>query len=356
MIAKLINNLDRKYAFGILTGLIFGLLSVYTDFLRSNSPNIEFDVLSNTTVVDLKENIGKIDILYDSTSILSEKKNLSLITFKITNTGNADILENFYYKKFPLGFKLVRGELLEIPTIIQTNNDFLSKSIILNKVSSHEVRFNNFIFEKGDFFTIKMLVLHDIKSTPEIISEGKVIGVKNIKVIKTYINKGNKGFWENVFEGTLLVHITRFFSYFLITIIVLVLIIIPITYLSDWVGEQKRKKIIKRFKEYRRKDFSIDEQIILEFYLINGTAGIETFRGVLKRYKKYKNINKIINPDLEEKNMMRFSSTMPYQKQAYLLIDSLKKLDLIKVVDGKLEFKENIDAFIAELIEFTMAK
>ena len=67
-----IKKIDRKYTIGVLFGLVFGILSVYVDFFRTSEPDLTFDILSNATVFDIKENIGKLDVYYDSTSLTNQ--------------------------------------------------------------------------------------------------------------------------------------------------------------------------------------------------------------------------------------------------------------------------------------------
>lgn len=352
MIGKFIKTLDRKYAFGLITGIAFGLLSVYTDFFRTTTPNIQFDILSNTTVVDLKENIGKIDILYDSTSILSKKQTLSLITVKISNNGNSDVLKNYYDNHFPLGFKVDNGIILEKPTLIQSSNSYIEHSIGLSSKHQNEITFTDFIFEKDEFFILKILVLHGVNSQPEIIPEGKIAGVKQISVTKSYLSKETKTFWQRVFEGSLLIHVTRFFSYIFGFGLSAIIIFLPITLIGEEISVKKRKRKLKKFKLHLKREFTDSEIIITDFFLTFGIDAIKKFRKIATQYNKYKRINAIINPQFEPHLMMHQTEQRSYEKAAMELIKELKENQYVSVQEGKLIFKDNLDNFIDQLISF----
>jgi len=212
MIRKFLTSLDKKYSIGVLSGLagiIFGLLSVYTDFFRSNKPEILYDISSNATVVDLKQNIGKIDIRYDSVSILNKRQTVSLITIKISNIGKSDVLKTMYDKNSPLGLKIEKGIILERPSLIQASSNYIKESVRFTAINQSTVNFTDFIFEEGEFFVLKILVLHDINAQPDIVPKGKIAGVKQIELTKSYVNKLSKTFRQQLFEGSALIHISR---------------------------------------------------------------------------------------------------------------------------------------------------
>lgn len=352
---KLLSNLDRKYAFGLLTGLIFGLLSVYTDFFRSTNPQIQFDILSNTTVVDIKEDVGKIDILYDSTSILSNKQTLSLITLKIANEGNTDVLKNFYDSLFPLGFKIDNGIILEKPTLIQSSNNYIVQSINLKSKNQNEISFSDFIFEKDEYFVLKILVLHNAREQPEIIPEGKVAGVKKIDVKKSYLSKETKTFWQRVFDGSFLIHVTRFFTYLFGFILFVLAIILPIGFVSEAITTKKRKKKVKEFRIYLKRELSDPEVFITEFFIENGTTTLERLKRITSQYHKYRRIFELINPNFELKNINNPFLQRPNETATMELIETLKEKHYLTVKDGILVYKDNLDVFINDLISFLKA-
>jgi len=349
---KLLSNLDRKYALGLLTGLIFGFLSVYTDFYRSTSPQIQFDILSNTTVVDLKENINKIDILYDSTSILSKRETLSLITLKITNNGNSNVLKNYYDNQFPLGFVVDNGIILEKPTLIQSSNDYLKESIGQVLKNENKVKFTDFIFEKDDFFVLKILVLHNMDEHPEIIPEGKIAGVSKISIVKSYLNKETRTFWQRIFEGSILIHVTRFFIYLLAIFLLVATIMLPFGFISDKFEKRNRKRIIRNFKSYLKRDFTVSETFIVEFFLKNGLYGLRGLIEISLQKRKFKRIFESIEINSKSIYMPKESIRGYSEMEALDLIKEMKKQHYLFIEDNSVNFKDNLDSFVKELISF----
>ncbi len=94
-LAAVLNNLDKRYAWsllGFVLAILFGALTVYTEFLRDRRPELRFEVLSDASVLDVREKLGNLEILYDGVDIQKAKKSLRVIVVRIINLGPDDIL------------------------------------------------------------------------------------------------------------------------------------------------------------------------------------------------------------------------------------------------------------------------
>lgn len=351
MIGKWLNLLDKKYAIGTLVGLMFGLLSVYTDFYRSNSPIIEFDIISNTTVVDLKENVGKLDVLYDGASILSKRQSLSLITIKISNKGNSSVFKNYYDSRFPLGFIVRHGIILEKPTIIQSSDSYIEESVGLISNGLSQISFSDFIFDKDEYFVIKILVLHPDGIRPEIVAKGKITGVKHISVIESYLNKETTGFWERIFEGSVLIQVTRFFAYLICFVFFTLAIILPIAFISDTYVKKKRQRKMKEFKIHLSRDFTGSEVLISRFFIDNGIGVLKRFNMMILQFTQYRKVFENVDPNLEFRHRSKRTGRedeMPTMD----LISALKRKNYLSVENNSLVLRDNLDGFVSKLINF----
>lgn len=162
---------------------IFGIVGVigvgYTiyEYYRDKDPKLAFIEQSNTTVLDLKEDVSNLEIIYKGADIQKLDKNLRVITFKVMNTGAVNISENFYAQDSPLGFRLEGGNLAEPPQVIGASNEYLSVNLKLKADSSDQVTINDVQLDKAQWFTIKVLALTEKDSKPQIIPSGKISGI-----------------------------------------------------------------------------------------------------------------------------------------------------------------------------------
>ena len=78
-----LQNIEKKYAFtflGFILAAIFGFSSIYTTFFWDRNPQVRYTVNSILGVYDIREEVGKLDIIYDGINIREKKQMLSLIT------------------------------------------------------------------------------------------------------------------------------------------------------------------------------------------------------------------------------------------------------------------------------------
>ena len=74
-----LNSIDKKYAWsllGVVLAVLFGGLTVYSEFVRDRKPKLRFEVVSNTGVLDVREELGQLEILYDGIDIKKSKQSL----------------------------------------------------------------------------------------------------------------------------------------------------------------------------------------------------------------------------------------------------------------------------------------
>lgn len=356
---NLLKKIDKKYAFGLLTGLIFGVLGFYADFLRQKNPKLEYDIISNTEILDVKEDVGKIDILYDGENLQKQNQTLRLIILRITNTGSEHILKDYYYEDSPLGFRIEKGKILEKPIVLQTSNFELKKAIKFFIDSTQTVTLPNFILEKGDFFTIKLLIKHiqghEISLTPI----GKIVGVKEIKLVNSFIEKENESFWQRLIKGSLGIHITRFFMYIIGFGFGMMAIIFPIAMVSEYFSKKKREKNLKIFKLYLNKESLEKYAWVLKDYQDNGDSKIRYWHKLANDKELLaKNFNqvKVLNHDCPDELLHQIVARHPDTMYSYFRLNSItelrKKDVIIEDKEGNPSIKTDFSELIDTIIEY----
>jgi hypothetical protein len=266
-------KVEKKYAwsfFGFLLAALFGAFSVYTVYFIDTNPQLDFIVESNTKVLDLRENVKKLQIIYETENINDNDKNLSILKVRIQNTSNVNILSTFYDVHDPLGFKLDFAEIVEKPELIESSTDYIKNNIIITLDSLGNVKFNSLILDGQDYFTLKLLALHKQSEIPKILPFGKIAGVKTIGIIETYKNSEEKDLWDRVKEGSIGVHLLRFLGYILSFIVVGLIIAIPSALISETLTERKRKRHVRKYKTKKKLTDSLERDLIYEMYINHG--------------------------------------------------------------------------------------
>jgi hypothetical protein len=62
-------RIEKNFAwsfFGFLLAIIFGAFSIYTVYYKDTNPKLDFIIEANTKVLDIKENVRKLDIMYQN--------------------------------------------------------------------------------------------------------------------------------------------------------------------------------------------------------------------------------------------------------------------------------------------------
>ncbi len=290
---KKIKNLESKFAWsflGFLLALFFGAITIYLGFLKKDVPDLNYIIIANSSVLDVKENIGSLEVFYENESLSKLKKDLRFITFKVVNQGNAPILPNYYDLNDPIGFKIIDGVIADQPTLLEASNKYLKEKLIVKKNSNNIVVFSNVILEPNEYFEIKVLILHDIDKTPHIESFGKVALVNAIKILTDYSSQDKPSFIEVLFGGGLVSNILRLIIYGM----VFLFMIIGIIGVSEKISRMKKRKhrvnLLKIFKEYDSEKITKKDEFFFDHYLNKGSNAVKEFHSILSSKDKIKKL------------------------------------------------------------------
>lgn len=309
-------NIEKRWAwsfFGFLLAIIFGGIAVYTSFLQDKNPKLEYIVEGKTPVLDLRENIKNLDILYKGINIKEQDKNLSIITLKVQNNSEVNILKGFYDDLSPLQVWVENADIVDKPKVISTSNDYLKENAKVELDSLGFVHLPKLIIEGQENYTIRLLILHKNGVEPKIKGQGKIAGQKDwIAVISNYTKKSELRFWDRLIQGNIWIHIIRLIIYLFTLIIVVLAISIPIALISDAISEKKKKNRVKNYKNKKGIENSPETDAVFELYLNNSLA-------VLAK------IQKLIGNESRLKAMLR----------------SIEKRELNLFVHGKSDSVEN---------------
>lgn len=366
-----IKNLDKRFSWsfmGFLVGIIGIAFAVYTIYYFQEKPNIEYYQLTNTSVFDLKENISKLDVIYDSTSIKKNKQSLRVVTIKILNNGNEDLGPQHYDKTVPLGLKINGGVIVETPQIIETSNDYIADRLKINWSSESEISFSQFIINQNESFTLKLLLLTKENVIPKLSATGYITGLGKPNIITSINKPEEKSFFSRLFQGSFYIHLTRSILYFIIFIAFAISILLPILLLNDSRSTKKRKSIIRKFRKHTKLDKEDISEIVLEYYQKYEESylyRIENFiseKEMIIDYDKYLKLQDKIsdfNSDFRDEVMRAGVFFEDKNKtEIYLarknsnILRRLIKAKVVTIEEEKVEIEQNFATTLKELIYF----
>lgn len=264
-----LNKIDKGFAwsfFGFLLAMIFGVLTIYLEFFEDTRPDLRYEIISNTSVLDVKEDLGNLEIVYDGIDIKNTNQSLRVILFRSINRGNEDIIIDYYDRNAPLGLVINEGNIIRAE-VVGASNDYLKNNLKITSQDSISATFTPVILETKESFTIKVLVLHPEASNPEITPLGKIARVKSIQVVQLYEENQQSSYLQRTFNGSFWVQILRAPVYFFGFIILLFAVFSPTIWVSGKLSIRKRNKEVKVFKNIKDISLEEDDEKIFNLYI-----------------------------------------------------------------------------------------
>jgi len=283
-------NIDKKFAWsflGFVLAVFFGGLTIYNEFIKVHDPQMVVEVMSDTNVLVLRENLPELKILYGDVDIKSIGKDLSVIVFRVKNVGGASILGGYYDTNSPVTINLSNGEFLKFEKI-GASNEYLASSANATKAAPSSIRMPSVIMEPGESYTIKALVIHGARTSTLLKSSGKIAGMREIPIIKIEPGKDTESFWSKVFSGSLGVQATRAPLYFLAFILGLFIIFAPLIAISEAMQKRGRKKSISQFCKHINEAMPEGHETIFDYYISDGLTPLVRARELLGDAEKLK--------------------------------------------------------------------
>lgn len=365
-------NIERRWAwsfFGFLLAIIFGGIAVYTSFLQDKNPKLEFIVENKTSVLDLKEDIKNLDILYKGINIKKQDKKLSIITLSILNNSDVNILKGFYDDLSPVKIVVENADIVDKPQVISTSNQYLKENVMVHLDSTGCIYLPKLILEGQESFSISLLLLHKNGVEPKILANGKIAGQRNgIQVKTTYQQKSELDFWDKLLFGNIWVHLVRFLGYLFSFIILALAIVIPTALISESISESRKKKRVKNYKSKKEIENSPETDAVFDLYLDNSLNVLVRCQKLLANESRLRvTLRSIERRDKRERNLSAHSIAKREQKYEEVIHTSdgfnrhitnpneyaareLNRLEMVKLVESnKLEVNEK---FIQELTDF----
>jgi hypothetical protein len=364
---KYIRDFDRKFAWsflGVLLALLFGGITIQREFYSDTGPRLRYDILTNTPVLDVREDVSKLSVLFEGIDIRQQKKSLLVITVRVVNDSQKDILKGYYDEAEPLGLSISNGRIIR-SDLVTGSNLYLERQLIPKQENDKTLVFPNVILESQEYFVVKLLVLHGEGEEPMITPIGKIAGVRSIPVTEAYKQEANPPFLRRTFAGDIFVQTIRLLSYSIGMIVVLVLIILPIAYVGSKMSERKKKKIVEEFKQtssYKLRnedqfffDTYVRDQGVLMLSMLSMISDPKALQTVFEQHEEYKKRAKHpipTRPPLHPYEMNYVENIWYYSR----MMDEYLKVGLVKKTDEGIVVDEHMRRTLEEFVSFLKKK
>lgn len=275
-IASTIKKIDHGFGWsflGFILAAAFGGLAIYSEFFKNTAPEIYFEVVGNTPVLSVSENLPSLEVIYRGEDIAKAGKSVSVVLLRVANRGSANLLKTYYDEKDPVGMHIDNGAIVRAE-ILAASNSYLDATASVNFADS-KADFGAVILEPGEWYEVKFLVMHRSGLKPSILSHGKIAGFGAIPVVSSPTQQQPEGFLAQAFGGGLWVQAARLIPYTLCLILVIVAIVIPSSSISDRLAERSRRKLVERFKRETELTISNRDEFIFSWFIDIGQSYLE---------------------------------------------------------------------------------
>ncbi|KTF17288.1 MULTISPECIES: tetratricopeptide repeat protein [Pseudoalteromonas] len=282
-------GVEKKFPWsfsGFILAVIFGALSVYLGFYKKSVPDLDYIITSNSAVLDVKEKLGELDILYKGNSLKEKNQELRFMTVRVINNGDTAITEGSYDSKLPIGFSITDGVVAEEPSYIAFSQEYLKTNLKVKKINSTDVGFNKIILDPEHYFDIKLLILYESGNNPSIKPLGKVASLDEIDVLFNVNSIEEKSFLRSSFSGSLGMQAVRIFTYGIAFFFVLAYLVTISEKFHEWKLKKKRQALVKTFKEYNESKISLRDEIFFRLYLSGSERCIQDLEYLLSNPEK----------------------------------------------------------------------
>ena len=151
-IISLVKKITGKH--WTILALILAIGFFIYPYIFKDSTNISIQIVNQSNVFDLNKPVDSLFIFFKGEDLRKSHQNLKIITLRIINDGDLDILQGQYDHNLDWGIEMSQGIIIEISKILSGEHKYLSQNI--NPVISNDrsVIFNKVVFEKNKYFPV----------------------------------------------------------------------------------------------------------------------------------------------------------------------------------------------------------
>ena len=353
-----LRDLDRKFSwsfFGFMLAAVLALFTAYDRLWANKQPQLYFDVLTSTSVLDIKEDLPKLDVLFDGFNIREQNLSLHIVTVKIINDSPADILTGHYDMDAPLGFAVSPGRIIRTE-VTEASNAYLERNVSLSSPTNNVVQFKNVILEAHEFFVLKVLILHPASRRPTVAPVGHVAGVKELIVREPYRDTGTLSFWARTFSASIGSQAVRLVAYTVLAILLLLLVVLPVGLISEKMAEWQRGRTVKAFKCTTAADLDENDEFIFTCYISDRSGVLLTMTRLARSPKALHKAYQDHCRDKKHRRRQRKSPALIGVELDAMVMPELLEAGFVTVVDGAPSVDPHQRATLEQFMRFLKGK
>lgn len=348
-----IKEMDKVFSwsfFGFLLAVIFGGVSIYLGFIKENKPSLQYVITSNSNVLDIKEKLGSLDVLYEGESLSKGNRDLRIITFQVFNKGDAPVLPNYYDPVDPIGFSVSDGVLADSPTLLRASNEYLKEKTILTKKNNNSVIFSNVIFEAGESIEVRVLILYESGKNPSIKAFGKIANVNNITVVEGQDLSDGQSFWAGVLFGNYYYQLARLFCYGILFFGLIIALVFVVISADEATKKRSRIRKVKAFKDFDSTKIIEADEFFFDAYKERGVVKVQEVYALISNKRK---LNSVYG-GLASAGGSSYLVSMHHDELE--MIERLKILGVLSEQDGELVSSQDRVLLLADFISYLERK
>jgi hypothetical protein len=178
------NSIFRAILTGSAWSFVGVLLAVAFFYWQEyrNPYSFKIEVVDEFNLIEVREQISDLKILYKNDDIIESKKEIKVIRIQIRNEGDT-ILQGYYDQLEPFGLRFSNSKVLNAE-VISTNSEDLQQKLVNSDAGNKnsDVLLSKVIFDAGDYATLKITILSDEREILNIVPLGKIANVDSLKV------------------------------------------------------------------------------------------------------------------------------------------------------------------------------
>lgn len=353
------NQIDQRFSwsfFGVMLSVGFGLFGIYTAFFYEKKPRLVVQQLSSSPVLSVRENVSKLDIVFDGEDIRKKNQTLTLVTLRLANLGNADILKSSFDDNHLPSVALPSTKIIQAD-VTNSSDQYLQDAVKLTILDETSFSITPAIIESNQFFDIKLILLHDVANTPHVELKGKIAGVAKIEFVNSADIVASKGYIADTFGGGVAVQFGRSFFYFLVTLVVIIGLAVVSDKLANALKQARRRSVVNKFKIGSGLAFSKQDDEVFNEYVTQGELFLVRVSQLLNDEEK---LAQLITQPKEDASVrenqeeeFRFELAMAGHPFDRTVIDFLLSKQIVNTVEGRCTIdsvcKKNITQLVTTL-------
>jgi hypothetical protein len=275
-------RLVKYFVSASFLGLILGVLGLYYT-LGSSRTNLVIDVAGESNVLDVRTSVKDLAVLFEGRDIQQDNSNLKILTVRLANQGQVNILETYFDSRTPWGLQIDGGRIIEA-RVTSSNSPYLGENLQPKISDANHVNFQKVIFDKGKSVTLELLVLHNKNIEPRVTAFGKVAGMDDIPVTNSFRDQEQQGFLKIAFEGPIAVQIARVISYFIVGLLAAIATGLAIAGCAGIVSNFKKKsrrRLVRFLPKEADPGREKRRQILLGMFIDGGLDELRRTRKIL---------------------------------------------------------------------------